>query len=412
MSNILKIADLTDHAIRRAVFAMLDGLAHVVPARLQRMQERDDASYQQAQGPRGMHTSGFNPARKPRMKKLLALLVVASLAAVCENAYGENLETLRQLANEGNAKAQIDLGLMYANGHGVPQDHAEAVKWYRKAADQGDDVAQFYLGLMYANGHGVPQDHAEAVKWYRKAADQGNAKAWTNLGVMYEQGHGAPRDYAEAVKWYRKAADQGRAIAQNNLGVMYKRGHGVPQDYAEAVKWYRKAADQGLAIAQNNLGFMYEGGHGVPRDYAEALRWYRKAADQGNAEAQDNLQKLAAAAPCAEATVPTSAQEPKRFIGADLFIDLQEYVCKQVILTDGEVFGAHDKGGLIKAGGITFSMSVEDIDRESFRFFLTNCTGLPQPRPKGAPRCDVPLFVTPTGKYSVGPVLKSVKIAR
>jgi hypothetical protein len=43
MSNILRPIDLTDHAIRRAVFAMLDGLAHVVPARLQRMQERDDA---------------------------------------------------------------------------------------------------------------------------------------------------------------------------------------------------------------------------------------------------------------------------------------------------------------------------------------------------------------------------------
>jgi hypothetical protein len=27
MSNILKIIDLTDHAIRRAVFAVLDGLA-------------------------------------------------------------------------------------------------------------------------------------------------------------------------------------------------------------------------------------------------------------------------------------------------------------------------------------------------------------------------------------------------
>jgi hypothetical protein len=36
MSNILRPIDLTDHAIRRAVFAMLDGLAHVVPARLQR----------------------------------------------------------------------------------------------------------------------------------------------------------------------------------------------------------------------------------------------------------------------------------------------------------------------------------------------------------------------------------------
>ena len=53
---------------------------------------------------------------------------------------------------------------MYANGKGVPQDYAEAVKWYRRAAEQGDAYAQNNLGLMYANGKGVPQDYAEAVK--------------------------------------------------------------------------------------------------------------------------------------------------------------------------------------------------------------------------------------------------------
>ena len=45
--------------------------------------------------------------------------------------------------------------------------------------------AQSNLGIMYDNGNGVPENDAEAVKWYRKAADQGNAKAQYNLGVMY-----------------------------------------------------------------------------------------------------------------------------------------------------------------------------------------------------------------------------------
>ena len=35
---------------------------------------------------------------------------------------------------------------------GVPEDDAEAVRWYRKAAEQGDVVAQFKLGVMFANG--------------------------------------------------------------------------------------------------------------------------------------------------------------------------------------------------------------------------------------------------------------------
>ena len=70
---------------------------------------------------------------------------------------------------------------MYDDGRAVPQDYAEAVKWYRKAAGQGDAGAQNNLGVMYKNGRGVPQDYVEALQWYRKAAEQGNAEAQGNL---------------------------------------------------------------------------------------------------------------------------------------------------------------------------------------------------------------------------------------
>ena len=62
---------------------------------------------------------------------------------------------------------------------------------------------------MYAGGIGVPENNAEAFKWFRKAAEQGHAKAQYNLGLMYDKGQGVPQDYAEAVKWYRLAAEQG-----------------------------------------------------------------------------------------------------------------------------------------------------------------------------------------------------------
>jgi len=100
------------------------------------------------------------------------------------------LSTLLGNANKGDAAAQFNLGVMYDEGDGVPEDDAEAVKWYRKAADQGLAEAQSNLGLMYANGKGVPEDDAEAVKWYREAADQGLAGAQTNLGLMYANGRG------------------------------------------------------------------------------------------------------------------------------------------------------------------------------------------------------------------------------
>jgi hypothetical protein len=65
-----------------------------------------------------------------------------------------------------------------------------AVAWYRKAADQGDANAQFNVGVLYESGKGVQKDHAVAVTWYRKAADHGHAHAQCNLGIMYYRAPG------------------------------------------------------------------------------------------------------------------------------------------------------------------------------------------------------------------------------
>jgi TPR repeat protein len=96
----------------------------------------------------------------------------------------------------------------------VPQDEKEAVKWYRLAAEQGNAAAQYNLSLMYANGQGVPQDDKEAVKWTRMAAEQGYAAAQLSLGVMYANGQGVPQDEKEAAKWMIK----GRATTEPQAG--------------------------------------------------------------------------------------------------------------------------------------------------------------------------------------------------
>jgi len=59
---------------------------------------------------------------------------------------------------------------MYANGVGVPEDDAEAVRWYRLAAEQGNAGAQSSLGLSYANGEGVPEDFVLAYMWWNFSA--------------------------------------------------------------------------------------------------------------------------------------------------------------------------------------------------------------------------------------------------
>lgn len=215
-----------------------------------------------------------------------------AITAYDKGDYDAAWREIQPLAEQENVAAQNLLGVMYHNGEGVPQDHAQASEWYRKAAEQGYAAAQKNLGVLYDNGEGVPQNYAQASMWYRKAAEQGYAAAQNNLGILYHNGDGVPQDYAQASVWYRKAAEQGYANAQNNLGVLYGIGKGVSQDYAQALVWYRKAADQGNMRAQLHLGNMYANGQGVLQDYSQAVTWYRKAADQGSSDAQKNLRTL------------------------------------------------------------------------------------------------------------------------
>ena len=96
----------------------------------------------------------------------------------------EDFESLKALAEKGNADAQCNLGVMYEDGDGVPEDDKEAVKWYRKAAEQGNHVAQANLGVMHYEGDGVPEDFAIAYAWLNIAAANGIANAKTNKGII------------------------------------------------------------------------------------------------------------------------------------------------------------------------------------------------------------------------------------
>ncbi len=104
----------------------------------------------------------------------------------------------------------------------------------RKAADQGDADAQNNLGVMYGGGRGVPQNYAEAMKCYKKAADQGHAKAHYNLGVMYENGHGMPKNYVKAYVCFSLAAALNVQKAKGNLSILQSKM--TPEQIAEAQK--------------------------------------------------------------------------------------------------------------------------------------------------------------------------------
>lgn len=113
-------------------------------------------------------------------------------------------------AKKGDTKAQVNLGVMYANGQGVAKDNLEATKWYTQAARHGDAMGQFLLAQMFFYGaEGIDKNYAEAAKWYGAAAKQGNAMAQSTLGVMYTKGFGVGQDFKEAYFWFLVSASSG-----------------------------------------------------------------------------------------------------------------------------------------------------------------------------------------------------------
>ncbi|WP_198551972.1 MULTISPECIES: tetratricopeptide repeat protein [Psychrobacter] len=106
---------------------------------------------------------------------------------------------------------QLFLGDMYYFGDGIStgQDYDRAFELYQKAAQQGNAEAQHNLGVMYYSGKSVNQDYIEARKWFEKSADQNYADAQLSLGVIYEYGEGVSQDMAIAKEWFSKSCNNG-----------------------------------------------------------------------------------------------------------------------------------------------------------------------------------------------------------
>ena len=110
------------------------------------------------------------------------------------------------LAERGDAKALYNLGVIHANGKGVPKNYATAVKWYRKAAEYGHAGAQFGLGSGYFLGRGVPEDYIKAYMWLSLAKAQGHEKAAKGLDIAKEKMTPVEIDKAQALadEWWKK----------------------------------------------------------------------------------------------------------------------------------------------------------------------------------------------------------------
>ena len=127
-------------------------------------------------------------------------------------------------AAKHRGEAMCAIGMMYQNGDGVERNHATAAEWHRRCADPGQVrydkalnrqrspshwalTSMFNLGLIYHEGKwSVPQDDAEAVKWWIKGKEHDFPAAIYNLGIMYFYGFGVDKDEREADVLFKRAS--------------------------------------------------------------------------------------------------------------------------------------------------------------------------------------------------------------
>jgi hypothetical protein len=219
-----------------------------------------------------------------------------------------------QLAEQGIAKAQYNLGLMYAKGKGVVKNDSEAIKWWKLAAEQGDGKAQTNLGWVYEKGKSVPIDAQKAAKWYQLASDQGIAKAQEKLDLLLNKKKGnlqentvssndipteldtsstfSQRDAFDGARYSEETSTEVRDYINDSDRFHTALNAFNEKEFETAYQLFFELAGKGVAEAQINLGMMFENGQGVSQDFKEAVRWYRLAADQGLTKAQEKLKFL------------------------------------------------------------------------------------------------------------------------
>jgi TPR repeat protein len=141
------------------------------------------------------------------------------------------------LANQNDAKACYNLGLMYHDGDGVTQNLDEAVNWFTKSASLGYKEAQYLLASMVFRREIQSISYERAAQYYQQAAELGHVKSQLNLGMLYYRGDVIAQDLVASLKWLNLAASNNNSEAQGYIANMYLQGVGVQEDTVKAAMW-------------------------------------------------------------------------------------------------------------------------------------------------------------------------------
>lgn len=238
-----------------------------------------------------------------------------------------------KLAEEGDARCQLIIGLCYEAGVNTHINYPMAIKWYNKSLKNGNEEAKLRLNSLlsrmielakkedtaalqclsfcYERGIGMAKNADESFRLTEEAAKQGDPFSQNLLGDRYFKGIKFKQDYDRAFEWYYKAAEQNYTKALNNIGICYEKGLGISKNYLKAIESYYKAyklndingknnfrrlrciikdlAQEGDTLSQIALGFCYEKGYGMTKSTDNALELYLRVAEKMNKNNKNEL---------------------------------------------------------------------------------------------------------------------------
>ena len=160
------------------------------------------------------------------------------------------VESMRELAENGDIHAQYFMGELYRDGPLLPPDWVMARYWFDKAAKQGYAAAQYALGKLYLSDDASVHDSELGIQWLEHAAYNGNHYASYRLGKEYLKGESVRRDTRKAMDHIYTSAQAGNLHAQYLLGKLLLQGKAVERDKEAGIQWLSQAAEQGHSYAQ------------------------------------------------------------------------------------------------------------------------------------------------------------------
>lgn len=231
-------------------------------------------------------------------RKFLNFILIGGFAGgVLFSAKAQSIEGLESACKRGDAKSCIELGDMYAEGRGVPQDYRKAISLYRKACAMVNIGRREYRLPAkrrekkdlnhYRQRQKVTALHSEMIqrKSYPEVEEVQERQSLTTFPLISQQKEPVAVD-TRIKELYERACRMGNNMACYRLGDMYYYGRDIKQDYNEALEYYQKACRMGNNLSCYRLGDMYYYGQVKNGDLlAMSEFFYQRACDLGNSMA-------------------------------------------------------------------------------------------------------------------------------